>query len=162
MDFSLTSVRCCTLLLLHDYACCFLDIATCLLHRLGHSPDEAPPFRTSTGICFNLFLLVQSLELLRTPSSALWADCLLLILISWWRDRRCRHYLPTPRAWPDFFPNTSSIAPRTSGTYLPSVQARPGLWTSDSCSSCILFLRICPSACFRPQHLRWLHLQTSR
>ena len=57
-------------------------------------------------------------------------------------------HLPTPHphAW-SFFPATSTIAPRTSRTYLPSVQARPGLWTSDSCSSCILFLSICPSAC---------------
>ena len=45
-------------------------------------PDGAPPFRTSTGICFNLFLLVHMLELLRTTSAAPWADRLLLILIS--------------------------------------------------------------------------------
>ena len=37
----------------------------------------------STGICFNLFLPVQTLELLWTPYSALWADRLLLIFISW-------------------------------------------------------------------------------
>ena len=46
-----------------------------------------------------------------------------------------------------FFPATSSIAHTISGTCLPSVQARPGLWTSDFCSSCIFFLSI-----WRPWH----------
>ena len=44
-----------------------------LHHWLGHGPDRASPFRTSTCISIILFFHVQMLELLQTPYSAQWA-----------------------------------------------------------------------------------------
>ena len=39
-------------------------------HSLGRGPDRVLPFRTSTCICTSRFLLLQALELPRTPSSS--------------------------------------------------------------------------------------------
>ena len=92
-----------TLLLHHACAYLFLDNSTCLLRRLGHGLDGARPFRTSTCICISLFLLFQTMELLRMPSSAQWAGSL-LIISNWGQVWQIRHHHSTPLRLAGFFP----------------------------------------------------------